>query len=63
MLPDSALQHPYSNDMISVIPFSDPAPARRVALAWRTGFVRPKAIDALLTAVRQLDSPAYRLIR
>lgn len=63
VLPDSALQHPYSNDMISVIPFSDPAPARRVALAWRTGFVRPKAIDALLTAVRQLDSPAYRLIR
>jgi LysR family hydrogen peroxide-inducible transcriptional activator len=29
VLPDSALQHPYSNDMISVIPFAQPAPPRR----------------------------------
>ncbi|MBU1362555.1 MAG: hydrogen peroxide-inducible genes activator [Gammaproteobacteria bacterium] len=62
VLPDSALGHPYSNDMISVIPFKEPAPARRVALAWRPGFVRPKAIEALLDAVRGLRSPAYRLL-
>jgi len=35
---------------------------RRVALAWRAGFVRPKAIDALLAAVRALNVPAYRLL-
>lgn len=62
VLPDGALQYPYSNDLISVIPFTSPAPARRIALAWRVGFVRPKAVDALLSAVRMLHSPAYRLL-
>lgn len=60
VLPDGALRHPYNNDMISVIPFTQPEPSRRIALAWRAGFVRPKAIEALLAAVRRLDSPAYR---
>lgn len=62
VLPDGALRHPYSNDMISVIPFRPPEPARRIALGWRAGFVRPKAIDALLAAVRGLKTPAYRLV-
>jgi LysR family hydrogen peroxide-inducible transcriptional activator len=48
--------------MISVIPFTQPAPSRRIALGWRAGFVRTKAIDALLDAVGKLNSPAYRLI-
>lgn len=62
VLPDGALRHPYNNDMISVIPFTKPEPSRRIALAWRVGFVRPKAIEALLEAVRRLSSPAYRLL-
>lgn len=62
VLPDGALQYPYSNDLISVVPFTPPAPARRIALAWRVGFVRPNAVDALLSAVRGLRSPAYRLL-
>ncbi|QRM18049.1 LysR family transcriptional regulator [Dechloromonas sp. TW-R-39-2] len=62
VLPDGALLNPYSNDMISVIPFKEPAPSRRIALAWRVGFVRPKAIDALLSAVAALNTPAYRLL-
>lgn len=62
VLPEGALRQPYSNDLISVIPFREPAPSRRVALAWRVGFVRPKAIDALLTAVSTLREPAYRLL-
>lgn len=62
VLPEGALGHPYSNELISVIPFRAPAPSRRIALAWRAGFVRPKAIDALLTAVAGLDNPAYRLL-
>lgn len=47
VLPDSALRQPYCNDMIRVIPFSPPIPSRRVAIAWRAGFVRPKAVAAL----------------
>ncbi len=62
VLPEGALCHPYSSDMISVIPFRSPPPSRRIALAWRAGFVRPKAIDALLTAARSLDNPAYRRV-
>jgi LysR family hydrogen peroxide-inducible transcriptional activator len=62
VLPEGALLHPYTNDMISIIPFSEPAPARRIALAWRVGFVRPKAIDALLAAFHELRSPAYRML-
>ena len=62
VLPDGALQYPYSNDLISVIPFTEPAPARRIALAWRVGFVRPKAVEALISAVRGMRSPAYRLL-
>ena len=62
VLPEGALRHPYNSDMISVIPFRSPPPSRRIALAWRAGFVRPKAIDALLAAVRALDDPAYRLV-
>ncbi|HZX31451.1 MAG TPA: hydrogen peroxide-inducible genes activator [Rhodocyclaceae bacterium] len=62
VLPDGALRQPYNNEMISVIPFCQPEPSRRVALAWRNGFVRPKAIDALLTAVASLGDPAYRRV-
>jgi len=62
VLPEGALGNPYSNDMISVIPFTEPAPSRRIALAWRVGFIRPKAIDALLAAVKGLNTPAYRLL-
>jgi LysR family hydrogen peroxide-inducible transcriptional activator len=62
VLPEGALRHPYNNEMISVIPFRSPPPSRRVALAWRAGFVRPKAIDALLAAVCALNNPAYRLV-
>ncbi|WP_303785927.1 hydrogen peroxide-inducible genes activator, partial [Azovibrio restrictus] len=61
VLPEGALRQPYSNDMISVIPFREPAPSRRIALAWRAGFVRPKAIDALIRAVARLENPAYRI--
>lgn len=36
-------------------PFTDPAPFRRVVIAWRATFPRPKAIDALRAAI--LDAP------
>jgi LysR family transcriptional regulator, hydrogen peroxide-inducible genes activator len=60
VLPEGALGQPYGSDLISIIPFSPPEPTRRIAMAWRTGFVRTKAIDALLEAVRAIDMPAYR---
>ncbi len=62
VLPEGALGQPYNSGMISIVPFKAPAPSRRIALAWRPGFARPKAIDALLDAVRAIDNPAYRLV-
>lgn len=62
ILPQGALQGPYSSEMITAIPFEPPVPSRRIAVAWRPGFVRPQAIDALLSAVHRIDNPAYRML-
>ncbi|MBL8590869.1 MAG: LysR family transcriptional regulator [Methylobacteriaceae bacterium] len=60
ILPASALQRPHASELVTVIPFSPPEPSRRIALAWRVGFTRPKALEALADAVRALDQPAFR---
>lgn len=62
ILPASALQRPHASELLAVIPFAPPEPSRRIALAWRAGFTRPKAIDALAEAVRALDRPAFRIV-
>lgn len=59
VLPAGALCKPYATDLLSVVPFKAPAPSRRVALAWRVGFTRPKAVEALCQAVRRIDNPSY----
>ena len=62
VLPEGALGKPYGSDLISVIPFRPPAPSRRVALVWRVGFVRPKAIGALVAGIQAINNPAYQLL-
>lgn len=62
VLPYGALLPPYDTELVEVIPFTMPEPTRRIALAWRVSFARPKAVDVLLAAVREIDSPAYRLL-
>jgi LysR family hydrogen peroxide-inducible transcriptional activator len=46
-----------SSDLIRVLPFSRPAPTRRVALAWRKSFPRPEAIEALRKAILACNLP------
>lgn len=41
----------YAQRLLAVRRFQDPAPSRRVALAWRASFPRPEAIEALRQAV------------
>lgn len=41
----------YSRRLITIRPFTRPAPTRRVALAWRSSFARHQAIDALRAAI------------
>ncbi len=51
VLPATALQPRYVNKLVTEIPFTDPAPSRKVAIAWRTSFPRPKAVEAVAQAV------------
>ncbi|WP_317932125.1 hydrogen peroxide-inducible genes activator [Halioxenophilus sp. WMMB6] len=54
ILPSSAATSPfYNSDQLVVRPFSDLAPSRTVALAWRASFPRHKAIDVLRQAINQ----------
>lgn len=41
----------YQQRLLTVRRFEDPAPSREVAIAWRTSFPRPKAIEALRQAI------------
>jgi len=51
----------YEQSLLSFRPFDDPVPYRRVALAWRASFPRPKAIEAVRQAIQQchLDCVSY----
>lgn len=56
VLPSSATAERYLNPLITVIPFAKPIPTRRIALAWRKSYVRTKALDKIIEAVRAVDS-------
>jgi len=47
VLPSSSKPKSAEQTLIKMIPFNQPAPQRRVALAWRKGFTRPEAIEVL----------------
>lgn len=59
VLPAGSLSGIYRNDLVVPIPFETPAPSRRIALAWRQGFPRPQAIEAIIKAVDMIDNPSY----
>ncbi|MEH6822915.1 MAG: hydrogen peroxide-inducible genes activator [Motiliproteus sp.] len=52
-LPLSAINPQQHSPLVKAIPFSDPAPQRTLALAWRASFTRPKAIDILTDTLCQ----------
>lgn len=62
VLPESALLPPFDSDLIVAVPFTEPAPERRVAIAWSVGFSRAQAIDAIADAIRALAHPAFRMV-
>ena len=53
VLPSSSNSQTVKNSLLSMIPFDEPAPNRRVALAWRKSFTRPEAIEALRSEILQ----------
>lgn len=57
VLPASADSPRYRSPLLKMVPFKPPAPVRRIALAWRRSFARPKAIAVLGEAVRAVRIP------
>ena len=52
VLPCSAVTSKHENKRLVAIDLAKPVPGRRVGLAWRRGFTRPQAVDAVCDAVR-----------
>ncbi|GHD62880.1 LysR substrate-binding domain-containing protein [Jeongeupia chitinilytica] len=48
--------------LLSIRPFSEPVPTRRVVLAWRKNFPRAAAIEAVRQAILACDLPAVTLL-
>jgi LysR family transcriptional regulator, hydrogen peroxide-inducible genes activator len=56
VLPQASVPDMQAKDgMLRYIPFADPAPSRRVVLAWRKSFTRGAAIEAVRQAVLSCD--------
>lgn len=53
VLPASANSARYRSKLLAVVPFTRPAPTRRIALAWRRSYPRTAALDVLARAIRQ----------
>ncbi len=63
VVPSSALTARYATKLLKVVPFASPVPSRKVALAWRTSFDRPAAIDVVADAVRAVKLPGLKIAR
>jgi len=48
--------------LLSFVPFSSPAPSRRVVIVWRKSFTRRAAIEAVCNAVAQCDLPGVDML-
>jgi LysR family hydrogen peroxide-inducible transcriptional activator len=62
VLPASADAPRYRSPLLKVVPFKDPPPSRRIALAWRRSFAREKAIEVLADAIRASKIPGVRFL-
>ena len=52
VLPASAAEaSTLQNKLVAIRPFAPPVPSRRVALAWRRSFPRPRAVEAVRDAI------------
>jgi len=61
-LPCSATAARYNNPLIKVIPFTSPAPTRRIAIVWRKSFVRLEAVEKIAEAIKAINSDYMKLI-
>ena len=62
VLPATALQPRYGNRLVKEVPFAEPVPSRKVAIAWRASFARPDAVEALALAVMDVKLDCLRMV-
>ncbi len=62
VLPCSATAERYHNPLLKVIPFANPAPTRRIAIAWRKSFVRLEAIEKIAEAINAINSDFMKTV-
>ena len=55
VLPKSATVSGYENPLVKTIPFSDPKPYRRVALAYRKSTVKKEAINYIVKSIQKIN--------
>lgn len=60
VLPCSALTSKHENKRLVAIDLAKPVPGRRIGLAWRRGFTRPRAVDVVSDAVQALKIPGLK---
>jgi LysR family transcriptional regulator, hydrogen peroxide-inducible genes activator len=58
VLPRDALTPRYHNQLVVPVPFTQPVPSRRIALAYRRSFPRPAAIAAIRESVARCRAKA-----
>lgn len=62
VFPRTAARSPATSAQLEVRPFTEPAPRRRIALAWRRSFARPEALEALVGLIRDSETGDVELL-
>ena len=63
VLPQASVPDMQAQDgMLRYVPFAEPAPERRVVIAWRKSFTRGSAIEAIRQAVLACDLPGVTML-
>lgn len=62
VLPSSAATERYTNPLVKVIPFAEPVPVRRIALAWRKSYARELAVECLANAIKEIKSDCLLML-
>jgi LysR family hydrogen peroxide-inducible transcriptional activator len=64
VLPQASVPDMQAKDgMLRYVPFAQPAPSRRVVIAWRKSFTRGAAIEAVREAVLACDLHGVTMLR
>jgi LysR family transcriptional regulator, hydrogen peroxide-inducible genes activator len=63
VLPVSAGSNKFHSKLTREIPFASPAPARRIALAWRKSYARKQAIEVLAEAIQETRVHGIRPVK